>query len=339
MGKPENFLIGRRRLMLAAATAPFVATMPLAHAAPHDPLPSWRNGTAKKAIMDFVATVTNTEGKQYVEPENRIAVFDNDGTLWSEQPLYFQLYFMISRLKEAAPQHPEWKTDPAFNALMSGNLDAIVKQGVKPALELLAVANAGMTTEEYSKKIDDWIHFEQHPRFNRPYTDLVYQPMRELLAYFKAKWFKNFIVSGGGIEFMRVWARRAYDIPPERVIGSSIKVEFAMKDGQPVLNRLPKLDFIDDGAGKPVGIYRNIGQRPIAAFGNSDGDLQMLQWTAGGQGAHLLGLIHHTDQRREWAYDRDLSVGRLDKALDEARAKGWTVVDMARDWSRIYRFE
>ncbi|GGI52846.1 HAD family hydrolase [Oxalicibacterium solurbis] len=339
MEKPGKLLIGRRRFMLAAAAAPLATTLPFAQAAPHDPLPSWRNGTAKKAIMDFVGTVTNTESKEYVEPENRIAVFDNDGTLWSEQPLYFQLYFMIAQLKEASPRHPEWKNDPVFNALMTGDVNAIVKQGVKPALELLAVANAGMTTEEYGRKIDDWIHFARHPRFNRPYTDLVYQPMRELLAYFKANWFKNFIVSGGGIEFMRAWARHAYDIPPEHVIGSSIKVEFAMKDGQPVLNRLPKLDFIDDGAGKPVGIYRNIGQRPIAAFGNSDGDLQMLQWTAGGKGARLLGLIHHTDRQREWAYDRGSPIGLLDKALDEAYAKGWTVVDMARDWSRIYRFE
>ena len=329
----------RRRLFLRGmAAAPLIVHAPMILAA-NDPLPSWRNTPTKQAILDFVATVTNTEGKGYVEPDSRIAVFDNDGTLWAEQPFYFQFYFMIDQLKAAAPQHPEWKDNPAYKALMAHDMHAIETMGVKPLLELLAVSNTGMTTEQYSKTIDDWLFASRHPRFNRRYTDLVYQPMRELLAFLQANWFKNFIVSGGGAEFMRVWAKKAYDVPQERVIGSLAEVEFAMQDGKPVLKRLPKIGFVNDGPGKPVGIYRNIGRQPIAAFGNSDGDLQMLQWTSGGHGPRLMALVHHTDAKREWAYDRNSHVGRLDKALDEAQAKGWTVIDMQRDWAKVFAFE
>jgi phosphoglycolate phosphatase-like HAD superfamily hydrolase len=341
MEKSALFL-QRRRLLLSALTTPLLAaipTIPFAAIPADDALPSWREGATKKTILDFIASVTNTQGSNYVPPDQRIAVFDNDGTLWSEQPLYFQLYFMLDQLKAAAPRHPEWKSNPAFQALAAHDMQAIAKIGIKPVLELLAVANTGMTTQEYGRQIDAWLRTARHPRFKRPYTDLVFQPMRELLAYFQANGFKNFIVSGGGIEFMRAWAQQAYDIPPERVIGSSAAVSFAMQDGKPVLTRLPKIDFVDDGPGKPVGIYRNIGRQPIAAFGNSDGDLQMLQWTSGGSGARLLALVHHTDREREWSYDRASHIGKLDKALDEANAKGWTVIDMARDWSRVYRFE
>lgn len=339
MDKVINISLRRRQILLGLAATPLVVAVPGLHAQGIDPLPSWRNTPTRKAILNFVAAVTNSEGKGYVEPENRIAVFDNDGTLWSEQPFYFQFYFMADQVKALAPQHPEWQDNPAYKALMAHDMQAIEKIGMKPLLELLAVANAGMTTQQYSKTIDDWLFTSRHARFNRRYTDLTYQPMRELLAYLNANFFKNFIVSGGGIEFMRVWTKNAYDIPPERVIGSIAEVEFSIKDGTPVLTRLPKVEFVNDGPGKPVGIYRNIGRQPIAAFGNSDGDLQMLQWTAGGRGPRLMALVHHTDAKREWAYDRDSHVGKLDKALDEANAKGWTVIDMQRDWAKVFAFE
>jgi phosphoglycolate phosphatase-like HAD superfamily hydrolase len=338
MSKPVEFSPLRRRFIQSVAAAPLAVALPSAMASPNV-LPLWRDGPAKHAIIKFVESVTNLDSKTYVKPEDRIAVFDNDGTLWSEQPFYFQLYFMADQVRAAAPKHPEWQDIPAFKALMTRDIPVLLQLGPKPVLELLAVANSGMTTQEYDKAIDDWVYFARHPRFNRPYTDLVYQPMRELLRYLDGNFFKNFIVSGGGVEFMRVWTKRAYDIPAEQVIGSIGEVEFSNKDGKPVLTKLPKLEFLDDGPGKPVGIYRHIGRQPIFAFGNSDGDLQMLQWTAAGRGPRFMGLVHHTDEKREWAYDRDSHIGKLDKALDEAIAKGWTVVDMKKDWSKVYLFE
>jgi phosphoglycolate phosphatase-like HAD superfamily hydrolase len=332
------FLPVRRRLLLGLGAIPLAAALP-GCATRADPLASWRDGAPKQAIIQFVTAVTNAQGPDYVDPDERIAVFDNDGTLWSEQPLYFQVFFMIDQVKAAAPQHPEWANNPAFTALMAGDLPGLARLGLKSVAELLMVANSGMSTQAYEKTIADWLSTARHPRFKRPYTELTYQPMRELLAYLDANGFKNFIVSGGSIEFMRPWVQKAYGIPPERVVGTVSQVELDGNDGAPTLKRLPKLEFMDDGPGKPVGIYRSIGRRPIAAFGNSDGDLQMLQWTAAGSGAHLLGLVHHTDAAREWAYDRESHVGKLDKALDEAMAKGWTVIDMQKDWARVYAFE
>jgi len=332
----KNFSGLRRQFIQAALAAPLLLAMP-AWAA--DALPSWRDGPAKQAIIKFVTSVTDTNAKTYVKPDDRIAVFDNDGTLWSEQPFYFQIYFMADQVRAAAPKHPEWNELPEFKALMARDMPALMKIGPKPVLELLALANSGMTTEEYDKAIDDWIFFSRHPRFNRPYTDLAYQPMKELLRYLEMNFFKNFIVSGGGIEFMRVWSQRVYNIPPERVIGTVGGVKLEEKDGKPVLTKLPKMEFLDDGPGKPVGIYRSIGRQPIFAFGNSDGDLQMLQWTAAGKGPRFMGLVHHTDEKREWAYDRTSHIGKLDKALDAALANGWTVVDMKKEWAKVYAFD
>jgi phosphoserine phosphatase len=303
-----------------------------------DPLPSWNEGSAKKSILDFVRGVTTSGGPSFVKPEERIAVFDNDGTLWSEQPIAFQLAFVFDRLKAMAPRHPEWKDNPLFMAVLTGDMKTVAAGGVKGILEMATVTHAGMTTEEFAKIAADWIESAKHPKFGRPYTDVVFQPMVELLAYMRANLFKTFIVSGGGVEFMRVFAEKVYGIPPEQVIGSSIVTKFEIVDGVPVLTRLPELNFMDDNVGKPVGINRHIGRRPIAAFGNSDGDLQMLQWTAGCAGCSFALVVHHTDSVREYAYDAS-SLGKLEVALTEAAAKGWTVVDMKNDWNRVFAFE
>jgi len=304
------------------------------------PLASWNDGPARSAILSFIKTVTADSSKDFVPPAERIAVFDNDGTLWAEQPVYFQLAFAFDRVAALAPKHPEWKTQQPFKGLLERDMKAVAATGEKGLLQIMAATHAGVTTEEFSKIAAAWIAAARHPRFKRPYTDLVYKPMQELLEYLRANGFKTFIVSGGGVEFMRTWAERVYGIPPEQVIGSSGKTEFKLAaDGKPVLAKLAEVEFIDDGPGKPVGINRVIGRRPIFAFGNSDGDLQMLQWTAGGGGARFMGIVHHTDAEREWAYDRNSHIGRLDKALDEANAKGWTVVDMKRDWKRVFAFE
>jgi len=302
-------------------------------------LPSWNEGKAKTAIVGFVQTVTDRKSRDFVAPRDRIAVFDNDGTLWAEQPLYFQFLFMLDQLKAAAPKHPEWTDNAAFTALVARDREALAKLGQKPILELLAAANSGMTVGEYDASIRAWLAKERHPKFRRPYTDLVYKPMQELLAYLRANGFRTFIVSGGSAEFMRPWAEKAYGIAPEQVIGSQQEVKFEMKDGKPVLTREPKFAFIDDGPGKPVGIYRHIGERPIAAFGNSDGDLQMLQITMAGEGRRLALIVHHDDAEREFAYDRQSPVGRLDKALDEARAQNWIVVSMKSDWKKVFAFQ
>jgi phosphoglycolate phosphatase-like HAD superfamily hydrolase len=302
-----------------------------------DPLPSWNDGAVKKSITDFVARVTTQGGLDFVPVPERIATFDNDGTLWVEQPFYSQLAFALDRVKALAPQHPEWKNMQPFKALLAGDKQALAAAGKDGLLQIMAVTHAGMTVEDFTKIVIDWTATARHPRFNRPYTELVYQPMLELLAYLRANGFKTFIVSGGGIEFMRPWTERVYGIPPEQVVGSSGVVKYQIgTDGKPELMKLAKIEFIDDGPGKPVGINRFIGRRPIFAFGNSDGDLQMLQWTTAGKGRRFAGLVHHTDSEREYAYDRDSKVGKLDKALDEATAKGWTVVDMKRDWKTIF---
>lgn len=305
-----------------------------AHAA--DPLPSWNEGKAKESIIAFVEKVTNKGSADFVPANERIATFDNDGCLWAEQPMYFQAFFIFDRIKELAPQHPEWKTKEPFASVLKGDVKTALAGGEHALLEMAMATHAGMTTEEFEVIVSDWLATAKHPTTKRPYNEMVYQPMLELLAYLRANGFKTFIVSGGGIEFMRPWTERVYGIPPEQVIGSSIKTKFELRDGKPVLVRLPELNFIDDKEGKPVGINSHIGRRPIAAFGNSDGDLQMLQWTASGSGTRFCLYVHHTDADREWAYDRDSSVGRLDKGLVEAQAKGWTVADMKQDWRVIY---
>jgi phosphoglycolate phosphatase-like HAD superfamily hydrolase len=302
-------------------------------------LPSWNEGDAKTRIVQFVQAVTESKSQDFVAPADRIAVFDNDGTLWNEQPLYVQFVFMLDQLKAAAPKHPEWQSNPAFQALAAQDKAALAKIGMKPVLELLGEANSGMTVGEYDKTIRDWIANARHPKYQRPYTDLTYKPMQELLAYLRANGFRTFIVSGGSVEFMRPWAEQAYGIPPEQVIGSQQEVKFEMKDGVPVLTRTPNIDFVDDGPGKPVGIYRHLGKRPIAAFGNSDGDLQMLQVTAAGEGRRLAVIVHHDDAARESAYDRQSHIGKLDKALDEAASKHWVIVSMKTDWNKIFAYE
>jgi phosphoglycolate phosphatase-like HAD superfamily hydrolase len=302
------------------------------------PLPSWNEGSAKQSIMHFVRGVTTIGDPQFVKPEERVAVFDNDGTLWTEMPAYFQLAFVFDRLKALVSQHPEWKDKPLYAAVLQNDMKTVAAGGLRGLLELATVTHAGMTTDEFSKIVEEWIATARHPKFNRLYTELIFQPMLELLSYLRANGFKTFIVSGGGIEFMRVFAEKVYGIPPEQVIGSSIVTKFEMLAGEPVLTRLPELNFIDDNVGKPVAINMHIGRRPIAAFGNSDGDLQMLQWTAAGTGSRFGLLVRHTDSEREYAYDRS-PLGTLDVALNEAKTKGWTVVDMKQDWKRIYPFE
>jgi hypothetical protein len=323
-------------LLLANVCLAFISP---ASARSVDSLPSWNDGKAKQSIIEFVAQVTKAGSPDFVPPAERIAVFDNDGTLWSEQPLYFQILFALDRVKALAPQHPDWKDQEPFASLLKGDVKGAMANGMKSVVEIIMATHAGNTTEEFEKVVTDWISTATHPTTKRRYTEMVYQPMLEVLAYLRANGFKTFIVSGGGIEFMRPWSEKVYGVPPEQVIGSSIRVKFEMHEGKPVLVRLPELDFFDDKEGKPVAIHQQIGRRPIAAFGNSDGDLQMLQWTIAGQGPRFALYVHHTDADREWAYDRKSSIGRLDKGLDEAQAKGWTVVDMKQDWKVIYPYQ
>jgi phosphoserine phosphatase len=304
-----------------------------------DPLPSWNDTAPKKSIIAFVQQVTKEGSTDYVPTAERIAVFDNDGTLWAEQPMYFQLFFALDRVKSLAPQHPEWKTQEPFASLLKGDVKSALAGGEHAILEIVMATHAGMTTEEFETTVKDWFATAKHPKTKQSFTEMVYQPMIELLAYLRANGFKTFIVSGGGIEFMRPWVEEIYGIPPEQVVGSSIKTKFELQNGKPVLVRLPELNFLNDKAGKPVGINQHIGRRPIAAFGNSDGDLQMLQWTTAGKGPRFPLYVHHTDAEREWAYDRKSSIGRLDKGLNEAREKGWTVVNMKQDWKVIFPFE
>lgn len=306
-----------------------------------DPLPSWNDGKTKSAIIDFVHRVTDKESRDFVPEAERIATFDNDGTLWTEQPLYNQLVFAIDRVKALAPQHPEWKTKEPFASLLKGDLKAVAASGKKGLLEIIAATHAGMTIEEFDTTVQEWIRTTRHPKSGRLYTEMIYQPMLELLIYLRANGFKTFIVSGGGIEFMRPWTNRVYGIPPEQVVGSSLKLKFEMREGKPVLLKIAEIDLIDDKAGKPVGIQSHIGRRPIFAGGNSDGDLEMLQYTTIARDAQdtkpRMGIIvRHTDAKREWAYDRNSHIGKLDKALDEAPKRGWVVIDMKKDWAEIY---
>jgi phosphoglycolate phosphatase-like HAD superfamily hydrolase len=301
-----------------------------------DPLPSWNGGAAKQSIVDFVGTITKQGSPDFVPVAERIATFDNDGTLWAEQPLYFQFLFAVDRVKALAPQHPEWKDKEPFKSLLAGDLKSVLAGGERALLEIVIATHAGLTTEDFERIVQDWLATARHAKSGRPYTEMAYQPMLELLAYLRANGFKTFIVSGGGIEFMRAFAEKVYGIPPEQVIGSSGKLKFELRDGKPVLVKLSAIEFIDDKADKPVAIHRFIGRRPIAAFGNSDGDLQMLQWTAAGGGRRLCLYVHHDDAEREVAYDRTSSIGRLDQGLDEAKARGWTVVSMKDDWRTVF---
>ncbi|MDX9834226.1 MAG: HAD family hydrolase [Desulfobulbus sp.] len=324
----------KTNLMAAVLAGVLLFTIVLCQAA--DPLPSWNDTGSKQAIVAFVKKVTRKGSADFVQPSERIATFDNDGTLWAEQPMYFQLLFALDRVKALAPQHPEWQGKEPFASLLKGNVKGALEGGEPAIAQITMETHAGMTAEEFEKIVKDWIATAKHPVTKRPYTEMVYKPMLELLTYLRAKGFKTFIVSGGGIDFMRPWAEKTYGIPPEQVIGSSVKTKFEMQDGKPVLVRLPEVNFINDGEGKPVGIQQHIGRRPIAAFGNSDGDLQMLQYTAAGNGARFCLYVHHDDAKREWAYDRTSRIGRLDKGLDEAQAKGWTVVSMKEDWKVVY---
>ena len=327
----------KRNLAAVMVLAFWLAISSLAIAA--DPLPSWNEGGAKRSIFDFVQRVTAPGGKDFVPEPERVAAFDNDGTLWAEQPFYFQLVFALDRVKALAPKHPEWKEKEPFKSVLAGDLNSVLAAGEHALVELIMATHAGTTTEEFEQVVKDWIASAKHPRFNRPYTECVYQPMLELLVYLRANGFKTYIVSGGGIEFMRPWVERVYGIPPEQVVGSTIKVKYELRDGRPVLARLPEINFIDDKASKPVGIHYHIGRRPIAAFGNSDGDFQMLEWTTGGSGPRLGLIVHHDDAEREWAYDRKSSIGKLDRGLDEAPKRGWVVVSMKRDWKFIFPFD
>jgi len=305
-----------------------------------EPLPSWNDGPAKQAIVSFVEKVTKDGSPDFVPPPERIATFDNDGTLWCEQPMYFQLFFALDRVKTLAPQHPEWKTKEPFASLLKGDVKGALAGGEHAILEIIVATHAGMTTAEFEKIVADWIATAKHPKFKRPYTECIYQPMVELLAYLRANGFKTFIVSGGGIEFMRPWTEKVYGVPPEQVVGSSIKTKYEMRGGKPVLMRLPEMNFIDDKAGKPVGINEHIGRRPIAAFGNSTGDQQMLEWTQAGSGARLMMLVHHDDAAREFAYGAESKIGTFSDALmAEAKKNSWIVISMKDDWKKIFAFE
>lgn len=327
-----------RRTLFALAL--LVASGNTAFPQSDDRLPSWNDGPVKSGIVSFVGRVTTAGSPDFVPESERIAVFDNDGTLWCEQPVYFQLAFAFDRIRALSAQKPEWKTQQPYQALLERDTQALAATGEKGLMTVMAATHAGMSTQDFRNSVLEWTASARHPRFNRPYVELVYQPMLELLNYLRANGFKTFIVSGGGVEFMRPWVERAYGIPPEQVVGSSGKVKFeTAADGKPVLMKEAEVEFIDDGPGKPVGINRFIGRRPIFAFGNSDGDQQMLEYVAGGSQAYFAGIVHHTDAAREYAYDRQSHIGKLDKALDEGTRRNWTVVDMARDWKVVFPHE
>jgi len=331
------FLRAGCRGALALCSALFLST---AFAQTADPLASWNDGAAKSRIVAFVKAVTEPGSKDFVPPGERVAVFDNDGTLWAEQPVYFQAMFIRDRVKALAAKNPQWKTQEPYASLLKGDMKAVVAGGEKALMQLAMATHAGMTSEEFSAIANDWIATARHPQTGRLLTEMTYQPMKELLAYLRANGFKTFIVSGGGIEFMRPWAERVYGVPPEQVIGSSIKTRYEVQgkgsSGKPVLVRVPEINFIDDKAGKPVGIQQHIGRRPIAAFGNSDGDFEMLEWTTSAPGARLGVIVHHDDADREYAYDRKSHIGKLDRGLNEAGTRGWTVVSMKNDWKTVF---
>ncbi|WP_455370256.1 HAD family hydrolase [Petrachloros mirabilis] len=326
-----------QHLLAAVLVCVAAVTTAVAHAA--DPLASWNSGEAKQSIVEFVQKVTKEGSPDFVPVSERIAVFDNDGTLWAEQPLYFQAFFVFDRIKQLAPQHPEWREKEPFASVLKGDVKSALAGGEHALIEMAMATHAGTTTEEFEQIAGEWLRTAKHPATKRLYTEMVYQPMLELLDYLRAHGFKTFIVSGGGVEFMRVFSEEVYGIPPEQVIGSSIRTTYEVRDGKPILLRLPEMNFIDDKAGKPVGIQMHIGRRPIAAFGNSDGDFQMLEWTTSGSGPRLGLFVHHNDADREWAYDRKSSIGRLDRGLDEASSRGWVVVSMKDDWKRVFPFE
>ncbi|WP_044302824.1 HAD family hydrolase [Rhodopirellula sallentina] len=319
---------------LVASVAAMLTSSSIAVA--DDPLPSWNETATKQSIVAFVERVTRPGSPDFVPADERVATFDNDGTLWSEQPYYFQLAFALDRVKAMAPDHPEWKTKQPFQGVLEGDMKAVMAGGKKSLIEIVAATHAGMTADEFEQIVTEWISTAEHPQTGRLYQEMVYQPMLELLAYLRANDFKTFIVSGGGIEFMRPWTEATYGIPPEQVVGSSIQSRYEVRDGKPVIVRLPEIDFIDDKEGKPVGIHSHIGRRPIFAAGNSDGDWAMLQYTTIGRSPSFGLIVHHTDADREWAYGRESHIGQLDKALDDAEQKGWTVVDMKQDWKVIY---
>jgi len=334
-----NRFIRRTSLAVIAATAIALQLAPTGALADSAALQSWNDGPTKKAIVSFVEKVTKEGGPDFVPPAKRIAVFDNDGTLWSEQPAYFQLLFAIDRIKAMAPEHPEWNDKQPYKAVLENDMEALAKSGEKGLAELIMASHAGMSTEEFEEIASDWIATAKHPKTGKPYTEMVYQPMIELLAYLRDNRFKTFIVSGGGIEFMRPWVEKVYGIPPEQVVGSTIKLKYEVKDGKPELTRLPEINFIDDKAGKPVGIHYHIGRRPIAAFGNSDGDFEMLEWVTSAGGARFGMIVHHDDAKREVAYDRNSHIGRLARGLDEGPKRGWTIVSMKNDWICVLRFQ
>jgi phosphoserine phosphatase len=323
----------RRRF--AAGALLFLAALG-SHAQQVDPLPSWNDGASKARIVAFVQAVTEPGGKDFVAPADRIAVFDNDGTLWSEQPMYFQLAFALDRVRALAPKHPEWKTKQPFKAAIEGDMKTLAAAGEHGLLELVAASHAGLTTDEFAAVVKDWLATARHPKLKRPYYELTFAPMVELLAYLRANGFQTWIVSGGGIEFMRTFAESAYGVPPQQMVGSSLALKYEVRGGKPVLVQQPKVAFIDDKAGKPVGIQKAIGKRPIAAFGNSDGDFEMLEWTTSAPGARLGVLVHHDDAEREYAYDRKSTFGKLDRGLTEASQRGWTVISMKHDWKLVY---
>lgn len=301
-----------------------------------DPLPSWNDSASKRAIVAFVDSVTKQGSPDYIPPEERIATFDNDGTLWSEQPAYFQMFYLIDQVKKMAPEHPEWKSREPFASVLKGDMKSVAASGEKGLLEMLAATHSGMTSEQFADNVRQWLATARHPKTGKPFNQMVYQPMLELLNYLRANGFKTFIVSGGGVDFMRVFAEQTYGIPPEQTIGSSLKAKYEMRDGKPAIVKLPDINLIDDKEGKPVGIYQYIGRRPAFAAGNSDGDYQMLEWTTSGDGKRFGLIVHHTDGEREWAYDRDSTFGRLDKALQDAPKNGWLIVDMKNDWKTVY---
>ena len=326
----------RSRFVLSGFVAIFAVFFCSVSYAAQDPLPSWNDGSAKTAILGFVAAVTEKGGKDYVEPAERIAVFDHDGTLWVEYPMYTQILFAFERVKKIAPQHPEWKTTQPFKALLAGDMKTVGASGMKGIMEIIIATHSGMTAEEFEQEASNWLATAKHPKFKRLYSRCIYQPQLELLAYLRANGFKNFIVSGGGIQFMRPITEKNYGIPPEQVVGSSAVAEFQIKTGKPEIIRMPKINFVNDKAGKPVGIYQHIGRRPILAFGNSDSDMQMIEYTMAGEGRRLGLFVHHTNGEREYAYDRKSHVGTLDKALDRAAARGWIIVDMKKDWKKVF---
>ncbi|WP_343712416.1 HAD family hydrolase [Inquilinus sp.] len=329
----------RRRLLSTLRNAVILFFAFTMSALAKDPLPSWNDGAAKRAIVDFVTRVTTPGGPDFVPVEERIATFDNDGTLWAEQPMYFQIAFAMDEVRAQADKHAGWRTTQPFKAVLENDRAALAKLGEQGLLEIITATHAGMTVDQFSDTVSQWMREARHPRFDRPYNELVYQPMIELLAYLRANGFKTFIVSGGGIEFMRPWVEQVYGIPPEQVVGSSGKTSFTLDGDRSVILKLPAVEFVDDGPGKPVGINRFIGRRPVFAAGNSDGDLQMLQWTTMTDGPRFALIVHHTDAEREWAYDRLSPVGKLDQALHQAPLRGWLVVDMKRDWGTVFPFQ